>query len=419
MTKFILENIKSLDDLIFLSEAYKKGLIKLKISDIAKHLGKDRKTVRKYLNGFVPKKTKTRKKYLDDFRDKIIEVLDDKHQIFDYKDHLYKYCKRELDIKCSRSTFIRYIDNDKELSRKLKKKNDNTFTVRFETEPGQQVQFDMKENLKLIDACGNETIVNIATLTFGYSRYNMRKLIIDKDTQTLITFLAECFDLIGGVPQEIVIDNLKQFVTKSRHNYNDAILNQKFEQFCNDYGIKVKPCMPRRPQTKGKTETQNKIVDQMKNYNGKYQDISEMHSILELINKEDNVSISQATNLPRDFLFQKEKGKLQPLPRKEIRSKYYLHFDEVIVSNESLVVYKTRKYSVPKTFIGLKVGLTVIDDKLHIYYSNKIVAVHTITNNLLNIKDEHKLFYLSKNENKTEENAKSIIHNELENINYD
>lgn len=419
MTKTILQNLQNLEDLLLLSDAYKKGLIKLKITDIAKYLDKDRKTVRKYLNGFVPKQTKKRKKYLDDFRNDIIKVLDDKFQSFDYKEHLYKYFKREYKISCSRLTFTRYIDNDEELSRKFKTKNNNTFTVRFETEPGQQVQFDMKENLKLIDKSGNTTVANIATLTFGYSRYNMRKLIIDKDADTLISFLAECFDTIGGVPNEIVIDNLKQFVTKARFKDQNAIFSSKFEQFCNDYGIKIKSCMPRRPQTKGKTETQNKIVNQLKNYNGKYADIFDMHNVLETINKEDNTSISQATNLPREFLFSKEKGSLQPLPRKEIRLNYYLRLNEVTVSNESLIVYKSRKYSVPKIFIGLKVGLTVIDNKLHIYYNNKIVTVHKITENLLNIKEEHRLIY-SYNDKKNSQNIKtSIIKNELENINYD
>ena len=37
--------------------------------------------------------------------------------------------------------------------------------------------------------------------------------------------------------------------------------------------------MSRRPQTKGKTETQNKIVDQLKNYNGMYKGILDMHEI--------------------------------------------------------------------------------------------------------------------------------------------
>ena len=247
----------------------------------------------------------------------------------------------------------------------------------------------------------------------------MRKLIIDKDTDTLVSFLAECFDIIGGAPKEIVIDNLKQFVTKARYKGNNAILNPKFEQFCRDYGIIIKPCMPRRSQTKGKTETQNKIVDQLKNYNGKFKDVFDMHKILDVINTEDNVSISQATNLPRKFLFKKEKGNLQPLPRKEIRLKYYLSFDEVIVSNESLIVYKTRKYSVPKIFIGLKVGLTVIDNKLHIYYNNKIVTIHKITDNLLNIKPEHKLIYLPNDKRAENCSQNTIITNELEHIIYD
>lgn len=65
--------------------------------------------------------------------------------------------------------------------------------------------------------------------------------------------------------------------------------------------------MPRRPQTKSKTETQNKIVDQLKNYNEHYEDLDDICEKLEIINKEDNKSISQATKLPRIFLFKKEK----------------------------------------------------------------------------------------------------------------
>ncbi len=118
-----------------------------------------------------------------------------------------------------------------------------------------------------------------------------------------------------------------------------------------------------------------------------------MHEILKIINDEDNNSIFQATNLPR--LFEKEKGKFQTLPPKELRMKYYLTLNEVIVSNESLITYKSRKYSVPKKYIGLKVGLTGIDHKLHIYYNNKIITIHKITNNLLNIKAEHQLKYLT------------------------
>lgn len=416
MTGIILENITHINDLAMFSKAYKKGLIKVNVSKLAKELNKDRKTIRKYLEGYSPKKTRNRMKYLDQYRDYIIEILSDKYQSFDYIDHLFKYLKREKGIICSRVTFNRYIREDEQLDSLFKRKQENTFTERFETEPGQQAQFDMKENIKLINQCGEVTKGHIPTLTFGWSRYNLRKLIIDTKVENLLSFLAESFEKIGGVPKELVIDNLKQFVEKPRRNDEPAILNPKFEEFCKDYGITPKPCMPHRPQTKGKTETQNKIVDQMKNYNGKYIDLYHMHEILEIINEEDNKDISQATKFPRIFLFEKEKGDLLPLPTTEIRRKYHLTLNEVIVSKESLISYKSNKYSVPKKYIGCKVGLVVIRNQLHIYYNKKIITIHQITNKLLNIKEEHNLIYEKRQKN---ENNHSIILKEMENIQYD
>ena len=420
MTGIILENISSVNDLSMFCKAYKEGLITVNISKIAKELNRDRKTIRKYLEGYTPKVTRDRVKYLDEHRDYIKEVLSDKYQSFDYIDHLFKYLKREKGITCSRVTLNRYIREDKELDSLYKRKKDNSFTERFETEPGEQVQFDMKESIKLINKKGEVIVGYIPTLTFGWSRYNIRKLIIDTKVENLLSFLAESFEKIGGVPKEIVIDNLKQFVEKPRCNGEPAILTAKFDQFCKDYGITVKPCIPHRPQTKGKTETQNKIVDQMKNYNGKYIDLYHMHVVLETINEEDNKSISQATKFPRIFLFEKEKGDLLPLPTTEIRRKYHLTLNEVTVSKESLISYQSNKYSVPKNYIGCKVGLVVIRDQLHIYYNKKIITIHQITNKLLNIKDEHDLKYKNIIKKNDENNkVKSIIQKELEDIIYD
>lgn len=274
----------------------------------------------------------------------------------------------------------------------------------------------MKEKVKLIDKDKNVTVIAIPTLTLSWSRYNTRKLILDTKTDNLLSFLAESFEEIGGVPHELVIDNLKQFVEKPRYKDNEALLTNKLIEFSKDYNIKIKPCMPYRPQTKGKIETQNKIVDQLKNYNGKYKDIYDMHEKLEIIHNEDNDNISQATKLPRRFLLEKEKGDLNPLPSKEIRQKYHLSLNEVHVSNESLISYKSNKYSVPRKFIGLKVGLVIKANELHIYYKGKIITIHKISNKLLNIKESHELKY--KKEILTTKDT-TIINNEMRNIKYD
>lgn len=418
MTDLIIKFLKRKEDLLLLSKAYLKGDIKVNISKISRHLEIDRKTVRNYLNGKLPKKTRTKHKYLDDFREILLEVLNDEFREFEYIDHLYRFMKREYNITCNRVTFNRYIRNDEVLNLVFKSNCKDSFTVRFVTEPGQQVQFDLKEKVKMVTKEGFKTLVYIPTLTFGWSRYNYRKIVLDTKTETLIAFLAKAFESIGGVPKEIVIDNLKAFVEKARYKENPAILNDKFAEFCKDYNIEVKPCIARRPQTKGKTETQNKIVGELKNYSGHIQDLNEIHDLLEIINKEDNESISQATKLPRILLFNKEKGDLNSLPSKEIRAKYHLKLNEVHVSNESLVTYKSNKYSVPKKYIGFKVGLSVIKDELHIYYNNQIITIHTISDKPLNIKPEHNLYYEQKNimNNKPTEN---FITNELGAINYD
>lgn len=103
-------------------KAFKEGLIKVNISKLAKELNKDRKTIKKYLNGDIPKKTRNRVKYLDEHRDYIFEVLTDKNRSFDYIDHLFKYLKRERNITCTRSTLNRYIRNDVELNKLFKRK---------------------------------------------------------------------------------------------------------------------------------------------------------------------------------------------------------------------------------------------------------------------------------------------------------
>jgi transposase/putative transposon-encoded protein len=392
--------------------------MKPNISKLATHLGADRKTIRKALNGFVPTKTKKKDKYLDAFRYEIIDLLSDENRAFDYMKHLYNYLKREHNIVCSYSTFRRYIITDEDLSKLFKKsKPTDIFTQRFETEAGKQAQFDLKEKVPIVDKTGTITKVNVATLTMGFSRLNIREIVLDTSYDIVIAFLAMAFDKLGGVPEQIVIDNIKCLVDKPRRNGEDAVLNSKFLQFLSDYNLKAFPCMPARPQTKGKTETQNKVPAQLKNYGGTYEDLHDVHRVLEIINTEDNESISQATNLPPVFLWNIEKDKLQPLPTKEVRMKYYLKLKEVVVSNESLISFKSNKYSVPKQFIGKKVGRTIKNNRLQIYYNNKVITEHQITDKKLNIKQSHNLFYEKKLNSYIVENK--IILQEMEAIAYD
>lgn len=416
MTGVVLENIDTIHDLALFADAYKKGHFKVNISKLSKELNKDRKTVKKYLNGYIPKANRNRSKYLDNYREVIIGLLSDRFRSFDYIDHLYYYLVREHGIECSRSTLNRCIRNDEVLDGLFRRKKTQKFFERFETEPGVQAQFDLKEKIKIIFETGEIKRVNVATLTLGFSRYNIREIVLDTKYETIISFLAGAFETLGGVPKELVIDNIKCLVDKPRTIDNDAVLNVKFEEFLKEYNIKCKPCMPYRPETKGKTETQNKKSSQLENYNGTYKDLLDVHDKMKIINDEDNQSISQATGIPRIVLLKEEKGDFLPLPSQSIQEKYHLSLKPVAVTKDSLISYRSNKYSVPKRMIGYKVDLVVKNSQLHIYYHNKIIAVHKITNNKLNILDCHHLKY---EKTTSEGEVNQVIINEMRNIKYD
>ena len=123
MTDLILKFVTKKEDLLLLSKAYKEGNIKVNISKISRELNVDRKTIKKYLEGNIPKKTRKRKKYLTAFRKEIIELLKDETREYEYIDHLYRFMKRENEIKCNRVTFNRFIRGDEEINylRKIKR----------------------------------------------------------------------------------------------------------------------------------------------------------------------------------------------------------------------------------------------------------------------------------------------------------
>lgn len=146
--------IENLDQALLLSRAYKEGGIRSNVSKLARELNCSRKTLTRRLNGIKPKKTRNKKRYLDDYKELIHIYLNDEHRHFDYIDHLYYFMKREHGITCTRSTFFRHIKNDERLSNSFKSNKANTFVQRYENNPGQQAQFDMKEKVKLMDKNG-------------------------------------------------------------------------------------------------------------------------------------------------------------------------------------------------------------------------------------------------------------------------
>lgn len=380
-----IDNIESLKGIGAMIK--ENNLEKPNISKVARDLKICRDTARKHLNGFIKQNTRTKTSKVDKHYQIIKELLNHDSKVFEYKSHLYRYLQKNHDVDYTEGTFSRYINK---YFKSEFKNNNNRLSERFETEPGKQVQFDYKENQTYIDSNGDKHKVDIAALTFGYSRFTIREIIADKTTTSTIDFLAKSFEIIGGVPDEIVIDNGPSLVQLSRTKDREAILIPRLEQFLKDYNIKCNVCMPYSPQTKGKVEVRMKLVDELKAYNSDFKDLYELDKILQDITSDENLRISQATGLPASYLFEKEKNVLQCLPQAKVRSNYFISLIPVKVNKNSLVSYKSKLYSVPPEYIGMKMQRTATENKLHLYYNKKYICSHNISQNKINYLPAHK-----------------------------
>lgn len=119
---------------------------------------------------------------------------------------------------------------------------------------GQQAQLDWKESIQFTLSTGEIIEVNIFVLLLSYSRFRVYRISLSKTQDILFSFLDDEFNTFGGVPSEIVTDNMKTVMDEPRTEYTEGKINIRFKQFADDYGFKVHPCIAGRPRTKAKVE---------------------------------------------------------------------------------------------------------------------------------------------------------------------
>ena len=72
---------------------------------------------------------------------------------------------------------------------------------------------------------------------------------------TLIDGLEEAFRYFGGVPQELLFDQMKAVITRDLRLEGGALIrNAEFLRFAHHWGFTPRACRPYRAQTKGKVE---------------------------------------------------------------------------------------------------------------------------------------------------------------------
>ena len=387
--------INSLEDLHKLRVLMEVNNLKVNKSQIARELGVDARTVGKYLNGYVKPITRNRQSKIDNFKPIIRSLLSEESiQVFYYKRVLWQYLKDNHGLDCAQSSFRRYISNNPEFNDYFKRRKrgyiSNNSSMRFETDKGQQAQLDWKENIEFVLTNGEVININIFVLILSYSRFRVYKLSLEKTQDILFSFLNESFETFGGVPKEILTDNMKTVMDEPRTAYRNGKINNKFQHFADDYGFKVRPCIAGRPNTKAKVEAPMKLLDEIRAYNGTL-NIDELYELISKLNDRINSTCHTSTGKIPILHLEKEKDFLLELPTEQIRNRYNIITTSVKVNRQSMISYKSNQYSVPPEYIGKKLKLQVYDNQLHLYYNTNVVTIHEIKNQKLNYHDSHYL----------------------------
>ena len=113
---------------------------------------------------------------------------------------------------CKYSNFCHYINTHEEFADYFKRKrpsNADKPVIRFETPEGKQAQLDWKENIPFVLKSGETININVLVLLLSYSRFRVYRLSLSKTQDVLFSLLNDALETFGGVPEEIVTDNMK------------------------------------------------------------------------------------------------------------------------------------------------------------------------------------------------------------------
>ena len=385
--------------------------LKPNYSELGRALHVDRHTIKKYHeHGCIPKRKKvTRKSKWDKYYDEIQDSMNipgvTKTAVF--HSLKYKYGEEIGNYNSFKSYTIR-----KNISCM---KCDTTPHVLYETEPGEQLQCDWKEDLITHNVDGIEYRYNVFSATLGYSREHIYIYTIGKTEDDFIRCVIETFKKLGGKTMILKTDNMSAVVSVKNGSRK---IHPKIKSFFKDIDVKLELCNIRTPESKGKDESSNRFVNWIKAFDYKVKNETELVDIIEnYITSECNNQINSRTKAPPALLFKEEKDYLRPIGNEMNLETYIQNRKRIKVPNTLLVSYKSSQYSVPCNYIGKYVDVISVGSELYIYHNHSLITVHTLTEKPINYKEDHYTEGLSKRLKSNVDEIEELAKKNLEKLN--
>ncbi len=339
----------------------------MSIKKIARDLHTSKNTVRRYLRDSSPpvfKKCK-RKSDLDAYRTEIIRMMEDKY----IGTRIYEEIKKK-GYRGSLSAVHKYL-----AGLRTEAVIQDKVTTRFETKPGEQMQYDWAEWTLMVSS--RPVKVYFHDLVLGYSRKKYYTWSLQIRAQDVIRAIEDGIRYFGGVCRKLVIDNPKQEVVS--HNKSGIVrYTDEFLRFCGMYGIEPNACRPYRARTKGKVERPFYYLEEHLLRGLEVTDIGELDGLLASFTTAYNARPHSSFHASPDELFTKEKDHLRAIPVVDPALIYNREIRKV--SNDGYISWRGLLYFVPMSLCLRDVMVEeILGRTLKVYdLGGNMVAKHAI-----------------------------------------
>jgi transposase len=248
-------------------------------------------------------------------------------------------------------------------------------TVRFETEPGEQLQTDWGE--LVTEIAGEPTRVHFIVNQLGYSRRFHFWCTDSQDAEHTYEGLIRSLEYFGGVAKEVLVDNQKSAVLE--HPRSGRVrFNERFLDLAELYGFTARACRPYRARTKGKDE---RMVGYVKgHFFVRYRSFESWAHLNQLAEQwlvaEADPRVHGTVKEVVAERFARELPFLGSLPRQRYDTSYR---ELRRVSWDAYIEVRGNRYSVPASLVGQTVAVRIgLDRTLRVYHGEKLVTTHLL-----------------------------------------
>jgi transposase len=368
------------------------------ISQIARSLGYDRKTVRHFIRlaqstGLSPTKalpakdavlalldergatggrTPLARCLLDQYLEELIDLVHDEQHGLPPKHAFDVLCERHgLHEKVSYSSFKRFIRSH------WARFYPEQVTCRIEVEPGSELQIDYGRAGLLFDPLeGHKRVLYAFVGTLAHSRHKYIELVFTQDQTSFVSSHVRMFEYFGGVPGRVVLDNLKAGVAKP--DLYDPHFNRAYQELAEHYHFFIDACRVAHPQDKGKVERDVRTVRAaVRKLLVLYPtaSLAELNRLVKRWAEEDYGRKPHGTTREMPFVVfsERERPRLRQLPPEQFE---VAEWKQATVHPDHYIQFKGKAYSVATPYIGKKVWIRATERIIQVFCDGRLIKEH-------------------------------------------